>query len=135
VYIAQGHNAVGQNPILTDGKLTITPNEWLIPVAKSVKVLRADLEKVRTEPLQTQKASEEAVRSNLVGAVGVEPTTKTLCFCYCFHSFFRIYNLDYPFVRHTADVCHLVSTPFPPRRDLARDCLFICIDELRVPRI
>ena len=55
--------AIGQNPTLLDGKLQITPNEWLLPVANNVKSLRAELEKVRTLPQQIQKASEEAVRS------------------------------------------------------------------------
>lgn len=53
--------AIGQNPIMTDGKLEITPNEWLIPVAKSAKGIREALAKVRTGPQQTQKASEEAL--------------------------------------------------------------------------
>jgi DNA invertase Pin-like site-specific DNA recombinase len=54
--------AIGKNPTLLDGKLKITPEEWLIPVSKNAKPLRARLEKVRTESLQIQKASEEAVR-------------------------------------------------------------------------
>lgn len=53
--------AIGQNPVLLDGKLSITPNEWLIPVEKSAFSIREALEKVRTEPLQIQKASEEAI--------------------------------------------------------------------------
>lgn len=55
--------AIGQNPVLIKGKLEITPNEWLLPVAKSAKRLRGELEKVRTLPLQIQKASEEAIMS------------------------------------------------------------------------
>lgn len=55
--------AIGQNPQLMQGKLQITPNEWLIPVAKSAKGIRAELEKVRTYPQQIQKASEEALRT------------------------------------------------------------------------
>ncbi len=56
--------AIGQNPKLLNGKILITPNEWLIPVAQHAKRIRAELDKVRTEPLQIQKASEEAIRLN-----------------------------------------------------------------------
>lgn len=59
--------AIGQNPIMIDGKLTITPNEWLIPVGRSAKGIREALEKVRTEPQQIQKASEEALSLNWCG--------------------------------------------------------------------
>lgn len=54
--------AIGQNPTLLDGKLQITPCYWLEPVKHEVKLIRQQLEKVRTMPLQIQKASEEAVR-------------------------------------------------------------------------
>ena len=53
--------AIGQNPVLIDGKLHITPNEWLIPVANNVTRLRQEIEKVRTMPQQMKKASEEAI--------------------------------------------------------------------------
>ena len=43
-------------------------------------------------------ATEAANNSNVVGAVGVEPTTKALCSYYCFRNFFRICKLDYPFI-------------------------------------
>ena len=55
--------AIGQNPVLMNGQLEITPHDWLQPVAKSAKGLRAELEKVRTMPQQIQKASEEALRT------------------------------------------------------------------------
>ncbi len=55
--------AIGQNPTLLNQTLTITPNEWLIPVAKSAKSIREQLEVVRTMPQQIQKASEEALMS------------------------------------------------------------------------
>ena len=42
--------------------------------------------------------TEVAILSNLVGAVGIEPTTKTLCSYYYFRNFFRICKLDYPFI-------------------------------------
>ncbi len=59
--------AIGQNPVMADGKLEITPNEWLIPVAQSAKGIREALERVRTEPQQIQKASEEALSLNWCG--------------------------------------------------------------------
>jgi len=54
--------AIGQNPVLLDGKLQITPNYWLKPIYENVKTIRADLDMVRTMPLQMQKASEEAIK-------------------------------------------------------------------------
>lgn len=53
--------AIGQNPVLMNGKLEITSNEWLIPVRNVAKRLRNELEKVRTMPEQMKKASEEAI--------------------------------------------------------------------------
>lgn len=53
--------AIGQNPVLVDRKLQITPNKWLEPVAKNAKSFREALEKVRTEPEQIQKDSEESL--------------------------------------------------------------------------
>ncbi len=54
--------AIGQNPVILDGKMQITSNYWLHPIAKSATGLRAELEMVRTLPQQIQKASEEAIR-------------------------------------------------------------------------
>jgi site-specific DNA recombinase len=54
--------AIGKNPTLLDGKLQITPEVWLLQLKNNVKPLRARLEKVRTESLRIQKASEEAIR-------------------------------------------------------------------------
>lgn len=54
--------AIGQNPVLYEGKLQITPHEWLEPIRKNIKSIRQDLEEVRTLPQQIQKASEEAIR-------------------------------------------------------------------------
>ena len=53
--------AIGQNPVLLEGKLKITPYKWLIPVQQNIKSIRAQLDDVRTMPQQIQKASEEAV--------------------------------------------------------------------------
>lgn len=59
--------AIGKNPVLIDGKLQITPNEWLVPVKRDVKILRTELAKVRTMPLKIQKASEEAICNTWLG--------------------------------------------------------------------
>ncbi|MDK2899086.1 MAG: site-specific recombinase [Patescibacteria group bacterium] len=61
--------SIGQNPILYEGKLQITPFEWLEPVRLNVKSIRAQLDEVRTMPQRIQKASEEAVRLNWQGHV------------------------------------------------------------------
>ncbi len=55
--------AIGENPVLMNGVLEIRHHEWLIPVRKNAKRLRDELEKVRTEPQQIQKASKEALRT------------------------------------------------------------------------
>ena len=59
--------AIGQNPLLTDRKLDLDSYKWLVPVGESAKMIRTELAKVRTEPQQTQKASEEALRLNWCG--------------------------------------------------------------------
>lgn len=59
--------AIGQNPILLDGKLQITPNEWMIPLRDNVKTLNAELAKVRTMPHKIQKASEDAILNSWCG--------------------------------------------------------------------
>ena len=59
--------AIGQNPLLIDRKLVFASYKWLVPVAESAKMIRTELEKVRTEPQQTQKASEEALRLKWCG--------------------------------------------------------------------
>jgi site-specific DNA recombinase len=56
--------AIGQNPILVDKKLQITPNEWLLPLHKELPSIKAKLEQVRTAPDQIKKASEEALMSH-----------------------------------------------------------------------
>ncbi len=55
--------AIGEHPVLMNGQLQIQHHEWLIPVRKNAKRIRSELEKVRTEPQQIQKASEEALRT------------------------------------------------------------------------
>jgi len=59
--------AIGENPVLNNGVLEITADKWLIPVAKTAKGIRSELEKVRTLPQQIQKAPEEALRLQWCG--------------------------------------------------------------------
>ena len=66
--------AIGQNPIILDGKLQITPNPWLIPVAGKTKPLRDELERVRTMPDKIRIASEEAVRNTWLGRMFLDRT-------------------------------------------------------------
>ena len=61
--------SIGQNPVLYEGKLQITPYKWLEPVRLNIKSIRARLDEVRTLPQQIQKASEEAVRLDWQGHV------------------------------------------------------------------
>jgi site-specific DNA recombinase len=61
--------SIGQNPVLYEGNLQITPNEWLEPVRLNIKSIRARLDEVRTLPQQIQKASLEAIRLDWQGHV------------------------------------------------------------------
>ncbi|HRQ07215.1 MAG TPA: recombinase family protein [Candidatus Saccharibacteria bacterium] len=90
--------AIGQNPTLTNGKLAITPNEWLVPVAKSAKGLRDEIDRVRTEPLQIQKASEEAVSNQWWGWMESNHLPSGYASHYYFRNAFRLCELDYPFI-------------------------------------
>ncbi len=54
--------SIGQNPVLFEGILQLTPNQWLEPVRLNAKSLRTRLDEVRTLPQQIQKASLEAIR-------------------------------------------------------------------------
>jgi site-specific DNA recombinase len=59
--------AIGENPVLMDGKLQIASYKWLQPVANNAQSIRAELEKVRTSPQQIQEASKEALRLKWCG--------------------------------------------------------------------
>ncbi len=61
--------AIGQNPVLIDRKLSITPNAWLLPVANVASEMRAELNKVRTDAQQIEKDPEEALISTWQGHV------------------------------------------------------------------
>jgi len=54
--------AIGQNPVVLDGQLKITPNEWLIPLREKTIYFRQQMERVRTLPQQRQKSLLEALR-------------------------------------------------------------------------
>lgn len=47
--------AIGQNPVVLDGQLLITPNEWMIPVKDNVKAIREELKMVRTSDNRLDK--------------------------------------------------------------------------------
>ena len=53
--------AIGQNPVLLDGKLQITPNELLIPLRDNTKHFVEQLEQVRTMSQQMKKSLLEAL--------------------------------------------------------------------------
>ncbi len=53
--------ALGSNPILTDGRLSLEEYFWLQPIKKTKQVLIEKLEEVRTTPQQMKNTSEEAV--------------------------------------------------------------------------
>jgi DNA invertase Pin-like site-specific DNA recombinase len=54
--------AIGQNPVVLDGKLHITPNEWLIPLREQTVYFRRQIEQVRTVPQQIRKSLLDALR-------------------------------------------------------------------------
>ena len=60
-------SALGSNPILTDGKLSLEEYFWLQSIKKNKQVLIDELEKVRTAPEQMKNASEEAVYQHCCG--------------------------------------------------------------------
>ena len=54
--------AIGQNPVLLDGKLQITPNEWLMPLRDNTKRFVEQLEQVRTMSQQMKTDLLDAIR-------------------------------------------------------------------------
>lgn len=48
--------ALGQNPVLLDGKLQITPYKWLLPLRDNTKHFVAQLNEVRTMSQQMKRA-------------------------------------------------------------------------------
>lgn len=54
--------AIGQNPVLIDGKLQITPNEWLMPLRDNTKRFVEQFEQVRTMSQQMKNDLLDALR-------------------------------------------------------------------------
>ena len=59
--------AIGQNPVLLDGKLQITPNEWLLPLRDNTKHFVAQINEVRTATQQMKADLLEALRLQWCG--------------------------------------------------------------------
>lgn len=66
--------ALGQNPVLLDGRLIITPHPWVVPIEKGYKQLEAEYERVRTLPEHLQQGLMEAIR---LMWLGIECLVKT----------------------------------------------------------
>jgi site-specific DNA recombinase len=54
--------SVGQNPLILDGELLITPNPWMIPIRDNISSMRKELDNVRTMPDKIQMTSVEAIK-------------------------------------------------------------------------
>ncbi len=59
--------AIGQNPVLLDGTLRITPNEWLMPLREQTQRIAGEIDKVRTLSEQMKKGLLEALRTDWYG--------------------------------------------------------------------
>ena len=58
---------IGQNPVLLNGKLEITPNEWLIPIKNSAKITNTRIDEVRTMPDKIKKDAEASIYQSWLG--------------------------------------------------------------------
>lgn len=58
--------AIGQNPVLIDKKLHITPSEWLIPIQKGLPTIKAELDKVRTDAENCKTESSQSREQSLM---------------------------------------------------------------------
>ncbi len=56
--------AIGYNPLLIDKTVTITPNNWLIPIKKELPQLKQQLDQVRTAPQQIRNDLESSIFSS-----------------------------------------------------------------------
>lgn len=59
--------AIGQNPVLMNGKLSITPDEWLIPIKNNAKHFNSEINRVRTMSQQMKKDLLEVLRLDWCG--------------------------------------------------------------------
>ena len=64
--------ALGSNPILTDGRLSLEEYFWLQPIKKDKQILIDKLEKVRTSSQQMKNAAKRLRRGCLSTLVRVE---------------------------------------------------------------
>ena len=60
-------SALGSNPILTEGRLSLEEYFWLQPIKKDKQILIDKLEKVRTASQQMKNVSEETVYQHWCG--------------------------------------------------------------------
>ena len=60
-------SALGSDPILTDGRLSLEGYIWLQPIKKDKQILIDKLEKVRTASQQMKNVSEETVYQHWCG--------------------------------------------------------------------
>jgi site-specific DNA recombinase len=65
--------AIGQNPILLNGKLSITPDEWLIPIKQNAKRFNSELDRVKTMPQQMKKSLLQALSLEWCGSGDSNP--------------------------------------------------------------
>lgn len=62
--------AIGYNPLLVDKTVTITPNNWLIPIKKELPQLKQQLDEVRTAPQQIRNDLESSIFSSWYPGLG-----------------------------------------------------------------
>jgi site-specific DNA recombinase len=55
--------AIGQTPIIKDGKLTIEPNEWLVPIKNGYPFLATEYARLEPTKMPMNKAKKEALAS------------------------------------------------------------------------
>ena len=58
---------LGQNPVILDGKLIITPHPWAIPIKNGYKPIEEEYLRVRSLPEHLQTEPMQAVRSSWLG--------------------------------------------------------------------
>jgi site-specific DNA recombinase len=59
--------AIGSTPTLYDGKIELTPYEWLIPVKEGLPELKAELDKVQPEEQRIGNLALEPIRTQWLG--------------------------------------------------------------------
>ena len=56
-------DAIGENPVLIDGKLSLTSYEWVIPIKNGLTEIRTLSDKVRTDNQQIENGSNDVIRT------------------------------------------------------------------------